>query len=321
AIAVKLAGTKQIELNKVYGNVKTGTAVEAIEVPRVDHFRILFSDEAANEILNWCDLLFGLTPPAVRDLKDPRMQTQLIVFASFIVLLVPLGLGLGAISPLREHRLTVGAAGWQGLVGLAAVLVASLPLVSTYVPGQFLALDTGDILISWLSVAGLGIISVLAVTDNLRWVKLWKDLDATLLTVLIGVALIYAIQVPRDVTLHNLSFTPERLIAFLFSTLLLVPFFLGFEILVRRGRPRMSPVLGTIGRIIVIFVLIVGLEARIIPPLVSLLLPILVIFMVESEIVSAGVYARSGNVVTAALIESAWLAWMISATMPVTMML
>src|SRR5262249_44762767 len=131
AIAAKLAGTEQIELNKVYRDVKTGTAVEAIEVPHVDHFRILFSDAAANEILNWCDRLFEVTPPAVRDLSDPRIRTQLIVFALFIVLLVPLGLGLGAISPLREHRLTVGAAGWQGLLGLAAVLVASLPLVST----------------------------------------------------------------------------------------------------------------------------------------------------------------------------------------------
>jgi hypothetical protein len=65
-------------------------------------------------------------------------------------------------------------------------------------------------------------------------------------------------------------------------------------------------------------VLILGLAARVIPPIVSLLLPILVIYMVEFEIVSAIIYARSGNIAVAALIESAWLAWMIAAVMPIT---
>jgi alpha-beta hydrolase superfamily lysophospholipase len=52
-IAAKLAGTEQIQLDKVYGDLNTGTAVEVIEVPGVDHLRILFSDTAANEILDW----------------------------------------------------------------------------------------------------------------------------------------------------------------------------------------------------------------------------------------------------------------------------
>ena len=57
------------------------------------------------------------------------------------------------------------------------------------------------------------------------------------------------------------------------------------------------------------------------PPLVSVLLPVLVIFMIESEIVSASIYARSGNIAVAALLESAWLAWMIAAIVPITIML
>jgi hypothetical protein len=242
----------------------------------------------------------------------------LIVFASFIVLLFPLGFGLGALAPLREQRLTVGTGGWLGLLGLTGALVAALPLVSTYVPAHFLALDTGDVLISWLSVAGLAIVGVLALTDSVGWLKLYEDLGATLLTVLLGFAVIYAMQVPRDVTLHNLSFMPERLIAFVFAALLLLPFFLGLEILVRRGGLWMSPVLGVVGRTIIVVVLIIGLAARVIPPIVSLLLPILVIYMVEFEIVSAIIYARSGNIAVAALIESAWLAWMIAAVMPIT---
>lgn len=320
-IATKLAGTDQIHLSEGYGNLKAGTAVEAIEVPDVDHIRILFSDAAASQILNWCDRLFAVTPSAAVDLNDPRIEMQLIVFISFIVLLVPLGFALGAIAPLRQQRLTVGACAWLSLLGLAFALVVTLPLVSTYVPAHFLALDSADILISWLSVTGLGIVGYLALTDGLGWMKLKEGLSVTLFTALLGFALIYAMEVPRDVTLHNLSFTPERLTAFVLAALLLVPFFLGFEVLVRRGGPWKSLALGTIGRAIMILVLILGLVARIIPPLVAVLLPIVVIYMVESEILSATIYARSGNITLAALIESAWLAWMVAAIMPITMML
>ena len=320
-IAAKLAGTEQITLNRVYGDSRAGTAVEAIEVPGVDHFRILFSDTAAVEILNWCDRLFGIRRPVAPDLSDPRIQAQAIVFALFILLLVPIGFGLGAVAPVNPQR---SAVLWECLIGLAAVagaLLAALPLVSTYMPAHFLALDSGDVLISWLSVAGLGAVGALSLSGGLTRLNLDQDLTITVLTALFGFASIYAIQVPRDVTLHNLSFTPERLVAFIFSTMLLVPFFFGFETLIRRGGPWTSLALGASGRVIIILVLILGLAAGIMPALVSVLLPVLVIFMIESEIVSASIYARSGNIAVAALLESAWLAWMIAAIVPITIML
>jgi hypothetical protein len=182
-------------------------------------------------------------------------------------------------------------------------------------------LDTGDVLISWLSIAGLAMIGTLALRGGLRWVNFQEGLASTVLTTLLGFALIYAIQVPREVTLHNLSFTPERFIAFMFSVLLLVPFFLSFEILVRRGGPWVSPLLGLAGRTIIILALILGLSVHVIPPVVALLLPIFVLFMVEFEIVAAMIYASSGNLAVTAFIESAWLAWMIAAIMPVTFMI
>jgi hypothetical protein len=100
-----------------------------------------------------------------------------------------------------------------------------------------------------------------------------------------------------------------------------VPFFLGFERLVRRGRPWVSAVVGASGRAIIILVLILGLALRVIPVLAGVYVPLLVIYMVESEIVSAIINARSGNITVAALIESAWLAWLIAAIAPVTIRL
>ncbi|MBV8772605.1 MAG: alpha/beta fold hydrolase, partial [Deltaproteobacteria bacterium] len=182
-IAAKLTGTGQIELGKVYGDIKAGTAVEAIEVPGVDHIRIVFSDVATSEILNWCDRLFGVTPPTSPDMHDPRLAAQLIAFGLFIVLLFFLGFGLGAIAPMREPRMPIVAPGSLGLLGLAFALIAALPLVSTYVPAYFLALDTGDVLISWLSIAGFGIMGFLELTGNLGLMRLGANLATTILTV------------------------------------------------------------------------------------------------------------------------------------------
>jgi dienelactone hydrolase len=321
AIAAKLVAGEQLELNKVYGDFKAGTGVEIMEVAGADHFSILFSPAAAREILDWCGRIFEVTPPAAVDLNDPRIQTQLIVFAAFIVLLVPLGFGLGAIAATHPRAPSPEPGGWLGLLGIAGALVVALPLVSIYVPAYFLALDTGDILISWLSIAGFGIIGALALSDGLSAAKSLDGLGLTVMTALLGFALIYIMQVPGDVTLHNLSFTPERFIAFISATLLLVPFFLGFEILVGRGGPLVCAVQGSIGRALIVLVLILGLATHIVPPLVIVVVPLLVLYLVESEIVSATIYARSGNITAAALIESAWLAWMIAVIMPVTIKL
>lgn len=319
-IAARLAGSKEIQLNRVYGDLKAGTAVEAIEVAGVDHFRILFSDEAADDILNWCDQLFGISPPSPRHLSDPRIRAQAIVFFLFIALLVPVGFGLGAVAPVNPKRSIVAADGFIALTAIAGALLAALPLVSTYLPAHFLALDTGDAVISWLSVAGLGILLFFSLTDGLRWLAWQGNFTSTILTALFGFGLIYAMQVPRDVTLHNLTFTPERLVAFVLSALLLIPFFLGFETLVRRGGPWTALALGASGRVIIILVLVLGLAVGIMPPLVTVLLPILVLVMIESEIVSASIYARCGNIAVAALLESAWLAWMIATIVPITIM-
>jgi len=42
--------------------------------------------------------------------------------------------------------------------------------------------------------------------------------------------------------------TPERLIAIVIASIILLPFFLSFELLVRRGGVAMSTTLGVIGR-------------------------------------------------------------------------
>ena len=50
-----------------------------------------------------------------------------------------------------------------------------------------------------------------------------------------------------------------------------------------------------------------------------LMLPVLVLLFVVFEIVSSAVYAQSRNYVVPAVIESAWLAWIFAAVLPVAL--
>lgn len=99
------------------------------------------------------------------------------------------------------------------------------------------------------------------------------------------------------------------------------PFWLGFEFLVRRGGIVISTVLGSIGRIVIILLLLVAVTVAILSQVLSLIIPILVLLFVALEIVAASAYSTSRNLLLIALIETAWFAWVMAGTNPITFML
>ena len=105
------------------------------------------------------------------------------------------------------------------------------------------------------------------------------------------------------------------------ATVLLVPFFLGFEALVRRGDMVTSTVVAVLGRAVTLVLLGAGVAVGVIPFVVALILPSLAIQFIMFEIFAGSVYAASGNLVPVALVESAWLGWTLALTMPITIML
>ena len=141
------------------------------------------------------------------------------------------------------------------------------------------------------------------------------------LSALLGFAVIYALQIPTAAVFHRMTPTPERLIATAIAPVLLIPFFLGFEALVRRGGMVTSTVRGIVGRAITLALLWAGVVLGVIPPVVALILPSLAIQFILFEIFTGCVYGKSGNIVPAVLVESAWLGWAIALTMPITIML
>ena len=73
-----LAGIEQIETGKLYGDFASGTAVEATEVKGVNHLSILWSADAAQNIVQWLDGISGKTHVAAPNVKEPRLPLSLI---------------------------------------------------------------------------------------------------------------------------------------------------------------------------------------------------------------------------------------------------
>jgi hypothetical protein len=308
------------EFGTTYGNFKAGTATRAVVVPGTDHVTIIFSPEAAREIIQWCYAAFAMTSPANLRLNDRRLRVALIASLAAIVVLFALGRAVGSLAPVRERR-PAGPAAWLGLLGFAIALVVTMPLASIDQAASFLSLVVGNVIVSWFALAGVLILGALALRGRFDWLRLSERPAATCLSALLGFLVIYALQFPTGVVFHRMTPTPERLIAALIATALLIPFFLGFEALIRRGGMVSSTVLGVLGRAITLALLGAGVAAGVIPFVVALILPSLVIQFILFEIFAGSVYARSGNIVPAALVESAWLGWIIAMTMPITFML
>ncbi len=317
AAAAKLAGVPEAELGKIYGDPALGTAVKAMEVPRVDHAQILNSRAAAYDIIAWLDGVTGMKRANANAiaLGDPRRSTTGIALLLFIALLVPLGRVCARLVPEWKR---VEGGGWRGLAIVGASLVVAMPLVAVASPAAFLSTEVSDELFSWIGVAGLILFAFLAVGDSIDWRRIGTGLGRTLIAAAIALGLIYAATLPMMVTIHRLSFTPERLVAAFFSTLLALPFFFGFEMLVRRGSVGMSTLRGALGRVLMLVLLFGGIGSGVMPiELGPAFLFMFVIMFVMFEIFAASVYSVSGNIALIAIVESAWLAWLVSAWMPI----
>ena len=320
AIAARLAGVQQIELGKTYGDFAQQTAIEAIQVPNVNHVQIITSKEAATSIVKWLDNAFGTSRTADITLSDPRLRVVSFIQILFLILLIPIGRIAGWIATDWLER-PAGAEAWAGLAILAGALVAVMPLVANDLPASFLSLVLGDSQVSWLASAGIVMLAALVIWGRLEWVRFGTGTLPTLLAAALAIAAIYICQNSYSVTFHRLAFTPERLLAWIFAAAMTLPFWLGFEFLVRRGGVVISTVLGSLGRAIILILLLAGAMAGAFSSFLFLIVPIVALQFIALEILAASAYSTSRNLFLIALIESAWFASLLAATNPITFML
>src|SRR5208337_2671971 len=115
--------------------------------------------------------------------------------------------------------------------------------------------------------------------------------------------------------------SPERLVVMAMGTVLMFPFWMGFELLVRRGGLAASTMWAVLGRILIVVLMVVGVTLNVLPFVLMLLLPIIVLAFVMIEIFAASAYSASHNLVLIAVFETLWFAWLIAASNPITFML
>ncbi len=318
ALATRLADVPQIELGKTYGDFTQGNAVEAVRVPGVDHVTIVASPAAATTIVKWLDSSVGIARTGAIELKDARRLTARFALLVFVILLVPLGRVCGSMAASwAEDR--PGPSGWIGLLIVGGALFVAMPLAAAN-PASFVPILVGDVQISWLMVAGLIMLGVLVLWQPLEWYRVREGVGSAILAGAAGFAVAYVCQVALSVMLHHLSLSPERLMVMVMATVLMFPFWIGFELLVRRGGLAISTVWGSLGRVLILILMVVGVSLRVLPFVLMLILPIIGVGFVMMEIFAASAYSVSRNLMLIAVAESLWFAWMIAAASPITFM-
>ena len=313
-LAARLAGLPSVELDRTYGEPARGTGLRVSEVAGADHATIVWTKDAALEIVRWLDGVFG-RPLTTAVADDPRLLATLLAALSLLLVLPTLGGLIGRLAP-RCAQPDSGSA-LLGLAALALALFVSMPLLSVDIPGSALSVEVGDAVVSHLSLAGLAILAAAALRSGPWPFPSFAALRAAVLPAGLGIVAVYVLLIPIGAVLHRLTLGPERVVVFAMAAVGLLPFALAFQGLLRRGSPRRAALLGVLGRVAVILVLGVGVKVALLPFVLVLMLPALVLTFVLFELLAVSIYATSRNVAVIALIDAAWLALIVAAAMPV----
>jgi dienelactone hydrolase len=313
-IAGVLVGVKPPEWGKLYGNYADGTAVELTEVPRVDHVQIIYSARAAQWIIGWLDSINGIRRNLPVDPRDQRRTSNGIAAGLFLLLLIAVGRLTGGFAETWPQRGTAQA--WHGLVLLAAALLIAMPLAGIAPMAAVLSMPVANEVVSWFLIAGLIMVAVLWNQASIEGPVGRARPRATLGAAALAFGLIVAMVVPLSVTQHRMALTPERLVMTVLATLMMLPFFYAFELIVRRGSGWQPVLLGLIGRAIVVGIAVLAVRVNAMPMVLGLLIGLFVIQFLLYELFANSAYHASGNLALIAIVESAWMAWLLCATMP-----
>jgi len=152
------------------------------------------------------------------------------------------------------------------------------------------------------------------------WQRFGSAFEYTLLAATIGFTIVCFCQVSLSPVFHRLLLTSNRLRLALIGTPLLLPFWLGFEYLVRRGSLVRSTIFAIIGRILILFFMLLAVGFGELPGVPVLFLPTIPLVFVMMEIFAASAYSVSRNLVLIGLVEAVWFSWMIAAITPLRVM-
>jgi len=314
ALAAQLAGVDAVEPGKRYGDFARGSAVRAYEVAATNHAFIVWNDVALREIIAWLDAVFDLARASPPQTGDPRLVAVAVLFVAMLLVLPGLGVVVGRLVPAAEAFGESGRA--RGLGALAVALAATLPLLAVGSPGAILSLESADVIVSHLALAGIALL-VMLVLMRAELAPVFRGWPRSLTGATVGLVGAYCLMAPTAEVLHGLVPTPERLLLFAVATLALLPLTLAFQVLLRRGPTLSASAFALAGRALILLALVAGVWLGILSPVVLLMLPGLVVVFVQAELLATPVYAVSRNLAAIAFLDATWLAFSMAASLPV----
>jgi hypothetical protein len=104
---------------------------------------------------------------------------------------------------------------------------------------------------------------------------------------------------------------------FALTTLSFLPLAMAFNLLLRRGSVVSASVFAVVGRILILLVFVVGIALGVLSGVILFMLPALAVVALVFELMAAGLYARSRNLLAIALIDAAWIALVTAAIFPI----
>ncbi len=316
-LAARHAGVKEATVGRTYGSHDDGSAIRVQRIAGANHFAIVLSRRTAAETIAWLDASLDVQREEPLRLGDPRWAALIPALLAGLVLLFGLGDLLGALAPEWPAAPVAGDGSVKRLGVLAAVFGLTLPVLST---GERLAWFTGlealDTLLPQLGLIGGLLLALGALSPALLSGVPSGGRTRGLAVAALGAGLMYAWLAPISVVVRRLTPTPERLLALLLTLPLLTLFFVGLDLLLRRGSRRQAAVASLAGRALLVLLWILGTELRIVPPMSVVIAPLLLILLIPLELVAFRIYARSRNLLVTAVFESLVFGWLCTMLLP-----
>jgi pimeloyl-ACP methyl ester carboxylesterase len=315
----RLAGLERLVVDETYGDLARGSAVRLTEVEGVDHVTILYSSEAARRIVDWLRQSVGSGAPKSGSSRELRFLWSLLGMLAATVLFWPL---TSLLAPFTRRIEAVEIDVLRGLALLCASMVGAVIVLgaSDLLAGRgalgFMPIRVASDLTAFFMLSGLALMVALA-----RWKVLRLEGLRDLGTLGVATILVIAAYFVFGALLQPFAgfwLAPHRVLWALVATVLTLPFFAGFELLLRShgARGLGSLWVPAAGRVLTLLVLLLGARLELLPPPIMIIAGFMLVWFLLFEVFAYRLCRVAPNPWLTGLFTAAWSSWTTVAAFP-----
>lgn len=303
----------------LYGNHSNGDARMLLNVPGTDHITVIFNTGTFTEIVEWLDQSYGVDGSvSVTAPGQPYIWFLLCLLTSAIAFFPVSYLLLDHYRDKKYKFLLSAPHAWKPIFTIALSSLIATALVYFYIPLSFTGMAVADYIVSFLLYCGTAGLIVYLALNRFKFPARYPA-DALIrpasLALLLIIYLIVAIGVPASLSVFDLIPDEKRLIYMVLFTALTLPYSLLNEYLFRGLDGIKSPLLGMLGRALVIAALLAGaiISGQ---GFIWVTLPILAPLFILLEVITYYMYRWSGSPLSGVFLNSLIIAWLLASSMP-----